>query len=329
MRHVLRGRNLWALFALVAAIAAPAAAALSPPTLTGEFFSGFPIDVVTASCDPSGTSTISYFTTGIAVGPYAGTYTESGTVTVGPTLLPSFVNGFQFSALETLTAFFTIDSPTGQVTGTKHLVVTGAARGACYDFTDRMLPDGQILTGTFRQVCACFGTFPLTYDATIETTTGVFGDAGGSDLLLNEFKATVLGGGPIDESGFNEAFLSSGLTTFPLASSGHVTGGGKAGSDVSFGLTAKSDSKGTHGECNVVDRGTNTRVKCLDATTVVQTGTHAAIFGNATVNGIATTYRIDVDDIAEPGQGADTFVIHTTSGYTAGGTLTQGNIQLH
>ena len=50
--------------------------------------------------------------------------------------------------------------------------------------------------------------------------------------------------------------------------------------------------------------------------------------GNALVNGNPTTYRIDVTDNAEPGTGADTFAIHA-GGYTAGGTLTQGNIQIH
>jgi hypothetical protein len=40
-------------------------------------------------------------------------------------------------------------------------------------------------------------------------------------------------------------------------------------------------------------------------------GTHAAIFGNASVNGTATTYRIDVDDLAEPRGGSDTFKIQT------------------
>jgi hypothetical protein len=74
---------------------------------------------------------------------------------------------------------------------------------------------------------------------------------------------------------------------------------------------------------------TNVKVKCVDVTTLIVTGTHATLFGNATVNGASTTYRIDVDDLAEPGRGADTFRIQTASGYTAGGVLTRGNIQIH
>jgi hypothetical protein len=46
------------------------------------------------------------------------------------------------------------------------------------------------------------------------------------------------------------------------------------------------------------------------------------------VNGATTSYRIDVNDLAESGAGSDTFSI-TAGGYSAGGTLTQGNVQVH
>lgn len=38
---------------------------------------------------------------------------------------------------------------------------------------------------------------------------------------------------------------------------------------------------------------------------------------------------IDVDDLAEPGAYWDTFVLQTTSGYIAGGLVTNGNVQIH
>ena len=64
-------------------------------------------------------------------------------------------------------------------------------------------------------------------------------------------------------------------------------------------------------------------------TALVQSGSHATILGTATVNGTETTYRIDVDDYAEPGRGVDTFKLRTSSGYMVTGTITQGNIQAH
>lgn len=73
----------------------------------------------------------------------------------------------------------------------------------------------------------------------------------------------------------------------------------------------------------------NVKIKCLTVTTLVQTATHTTLFGQAKVNGVATDYRIDVDDNAEPGKGLDTFKIVTASGYSAAGILDGGNIQVH
>jgi hypothetical protein len=124
--------------------------------------------------------------------------------------------------------------------------------------------------------------------------------------------------------------------TLPTSTAGQTTGGGQilngAGNDkIAFGYNAKSFSDGPKGNCSVVDPSptTNVKIKCLDVTSLVQSGTHATFFGNATVNGVPTTYRIDVDDLSEAGAGHDTFRIVTASGYTAGGTLTNGNIQVH
>jgi hypothetical protein len=78
----------------------------------------------------------------------------------------------------------------------------------------------------------------------------------------------------------------------------------------------------------VIDHPTKTQIKCKSVTSLVVVGTHATFFGQATVNGVATDYRIDVDDLGEPGT-SDTFKIQTGTGYTAAGTLRGGNIQIH
>jgi hypothetical protein len=79
----------------------------------------------------------------------------------------------------------------------------------------------------------------------------------------------------------------------------------------------------------VVDREISAHIKCLDVEGLVIAGTLATIFGRATVNGSETRYRIDVDDLEEPGRFRDTFSIITESGYAATGVVTQGNIQIH
>jgi hypothetical protein len=120
----------------------------------------------------------------------------------------------------------------------------------------------------------------------------------------------------------------------PTTTPGQVTGGGQIAAtggleSVTFGFNAQSTANGLKGNCTVIDQATDTKIKCLDVTSLVQAGTHATFFGRAEVNGVPTTYRIDVDDLAEPGKGRDTFKIQTASGYSAGGVLTQGNIQIH
>ncbi|MEO8290475.1 MAG: post-COAP-1 domain-containing protein [Gaiellaceae bacterium] len=117
-------------------------------------------------------------------------------------------------------------------------------------------------------------------------------------------------------------------------STGQVTGGGQTsnfgGTDVlAFGFNAQSDGSTFKGQCNVEDRASGTTIKCRNVTSLLVSGSHATIRGNATINGVATTYRIEVDDLCESGGGCDRFSIQTASGYLAGGVLKKGNIQIH
>jgi hypothetical protein len=118
----------------------------------------------------------------------------------------------------------------------------------------------------------------------------------------------------------------------PATAPGQVTGGGWivfAGDRVNFGFNAQSDGPGTaRGNCNLIDHGTGAHIKCQTVDSLVVTPTHATFFGQATIDGVGTNYRIDVDDLGEPGT-SDTFKIQTDSGYLAAGTLQGGNIQIH
>lgn len=69
-------------------------------------------------------------------------------------------------------------------------------------------------------------------------------------------------------------------------------------------------------------------MKCLDVTLLAQTATHATFTGQALVDGDPATYRIDVDDLGDPGAGSDRFEIETSSGFAAAGVLAGGNIQI-
>src|SRR5690349_9705461 len=111
----------------------------------------------------------------------------------------------------------------------------------------------------------------------------------------------------------------------PASTPGQVTGGGQlvpvgSASEVSFGFEAKNGLE-LVGACSVVGPSLSVHVKCLDATALVQTGKHATFFGHGT----PTIYRIDVDDLGEPGAGRDTFELQTGTGYTIAGVLARGN----
>lgn len=118
----------------------------------------------------------------------------------------------------------------------------------------------------------------------------------------------------------------------PDATPGQVTGGGQvaseAGDKLAFGFEAKNDSDGLSGSCNLVDPATKTKLRCNSVTALTVDGSEATIYGEATIAGAMTTFRIHVEDLGEPGN-SDTFTIQTTSGYQAGGVLKSGNIQLH
>jgi len=119
----------------------------------------------------------------------------------------------------------------------------------------------------------------------------------------------------------------------PASTPGQVTGGGQIimppADKVSFGFNAQSDGSTTKGNCNVIDHDKRIHIKCDNVQALVVVGTHATFFGQADQDGVTTNYRIDVDDLASPGAGMDTFKIQTDQGYIAGGFLTAGNIQIH
>lgn len=150
----------------------------------------------------------------------------------------------------------------------------------------------------------------------------------GADLIRgcadNDDSGTIDPGEPCGEA--------TKIWMVPATMPGQVTGAGwitVAGNRVSFGFSAQSDAAAdtAKGNCTVIDHATKTQIKCRTVDSLVVTPTHATFFGQATIDGEATDYRIDIDDLGEPGL-ADTFKIQTDSGYTAAGTLRGGNIQI-
>jgi hypothetical protein len=108
------------------------------------------------------------------------------------------------------------------------------------------------------------------------------------------------------------------------------------GDRASFGGNARETSTGdTWGQENYTDHGPAEPMQVksisIDAVTCSSDGTRASIFGTATVNGTGTyDFRIDVQDLAEPGRLADTYRMRLSNGYDSGEhKLRRGNVQIH
>jgi hypothetical protein len=133
--------------------AAPPQPPVPPPTLSGVSFHQDSPTITSVDC--TGTTNFTYSATGVAAGPYPGTFTETGALTVNR-----------------LSASFTIDSAAGQVTGTKTANVGVSCGGSCAGVA------ACALAG------ASYNTLPGqlsstdTYTATIRTAAGTFIDTG-------------------------------------------------------------------------------------------------------------------------------------------------------
>jgi len=143
---------------------------------------------------------VPFQTQGTAFGPYSGTFTESGTITIGPqtdTTLDTRGAG----AILNFQASFTISSqtPAGTVTGTKQLAPTAPTAPDLSAF-GRCDPDGSSPPSTdlFAIVTDPF----VVYNAQINATTGTRTDTGTSSFVIRSMTDPA-------PASFQEAFNSS------------------------------------------------------------------------------------------------------------------------
>jgi hypothetical protein len=175
-------------------------------------------------------------------------------------------------------------------------------------------------------------------DAGVPLMTWTLSDP--SDLIGVTVGGNRYGWFPTDEFPYL-AFDTSALIGFqdycvpPASTPGaKVTGGGSIpGVDDknTFGLTAKVNNAGDpSGNVTYQDHGLGGRtVKSTAVTSVTITGSCANINGTATVDGNGSFgFQVRVCDNGEAGS-SDTFSIAMSDGYTASGTLSGGNIQIH
>jgi hypothetical protein len=153
------------------------------------------------TCDKDGTTVISFQTQGTAIGPYLGTFTETGTFTIGPQTNTT-IDSRGVGAILDFQASFTINSqaPAATVTGTKQLAPTSpnpsnlSAHGRCD-------PDGSSPPDTdmFALVSDPF----VLYTAQINAVTGTRTDNGTGSFVIRSVT------NPASPTSFQESFTST------------------------------------------------------------------------------------------------------------------------
>jgi len=116
-----------------------------------------------------------------------------------------------------------------------------------------------------------------------------------------------------------------------------ISGGGwinVGNSKANFGFHAGYKPNATTPEIhfNYIDHNSGMQMKATSISVykIGDTATTRHMEGMAEINGVSGfTYSIDVADNGEPGRNTDSLKISLSNGYTAGGMLAGGNIQLH
>jgi hypothetical protein len=187
------------------------------------------------------------------------------------------------------------------------------------------------VTGAPNQTISIPGVATLIINEQRSTQSGTF-----REIRVNALHLTVLG--------VAEVILSHAESDIDcIAPSGagpcfdFVTGGGQIsvrGGKASFGFNAgfKPNASTPSVQFNYVDHATGMHVKATSIRVYEQgaTTTSRHLEGSCTIDGRSGfSYSIDVADEAEPGRNRDSLSISLSNGYSAGGRLTAGNVQLH
>jgi hypothetical protein len=247
MRGTLLALAVATLAATGAAYGAPKPGEAPNPPLTGETLTGTGVNNIVLNCGAS-TPSYSFDVSGVATGPYSGTFTEHVSVQQGPgltvpfTFNPSAGTEIRIDAangpLDRFDASFTITSPTGTVEGTKSLLTGAAAFSQCADFeTVTFLGATFTEPAQLTRVSGSAGT--LDYRAAISSPLGQSTDGGTTDIDSVQWVSSLAG--PIAPFTFVENFVSTGPLTGPGNSPG--TQPGKGCGDANHIHTDRSDCK--------------------------------------------------------------------------------------
>jgi hypothetical protein len=162
---------------------------------------GGPVTDVHGSCVANG-STFTYSISGVAAGPYPGTFIESGSFTLATSTSDLPPSGFT-GAITDFHASFTITSVLGTISGTKDLPTGVNGVGFCFDYSGAPFDQPGAFAG---QTIA-----DTQYNATITLPDGSkYADSGTSNVQFNYCNQGT-GCGTSASNQFTETYVSTGL----------------------------------------------------------------------------------------------------------------------
>jgi hypothetical protein len=181
---------------VVASCVVMPSAASAAPSLTGEQLYGVSTisNYSSSSCPlvSDGAASYGFTISGTAAGPYPGTFTESGSVTVDGYSGLGFLSTYSFHAT------FTINSPAGDVQGTKS--------GSGTPSQNAFLACGTE-TNSGRVDVSSLWTGPVPYTATISSPTGTTNVHG--DSTVESYTVRPSGGTGTPDGSFYETYDTS------------------------------------------------------------------------------------------------------------------------
>lgn len=164
------------------------------------------------------------------------------------------------------------------------------------------------------------------------TTSG----GGIQDITVNALHLTLATGDEVIVSSAQSDVQGCPGCPAKPACADFMTGGGFINvgtSRANFGMNAGFKPNATTPEIhfNYIDHSISMHMKATSISVYVQgeTPTSRHLEGSAEVDGAQVTFTLDVADNGEPGRNTDMLQLRLSNGYSAGGTLAGGNLQLH
>jgi len=264
--------------------------------------------------------------------PSTGTWTGTGSLNTGravptATLLPSgkvlIAGGWGSNTTVSLTSAELYDPATGTWTP------TGSLNGGRTLHKATLMPDGQVL------VSGGYNLGPLTTAELYDPAAGIWSTTGSLNQGRYNHTATLLPDGTVLAAA-GTAFATKGLVSAELYGSpvelpANVQGRGafdNQGNPVTFQFQASQSDDRYIGYLSICDEAAAVCTKRGRVTSLTISGSNADISGFVQLHGSPVTFDASVTDNGEPGT-LDTISISLSNGYSAGGTLTSGDIRIY